>query len=231
MCIRDRAQANENSLLAQENAEQKLQLLREEQQNQRLMWAIIATATLVVLLIGTQIHNRKQQNILYRLANYDQLTGLPNRTYTLQKLQASHQKLKPKHSIYIVMLDLDYFKQINDQLGHDVGDQVLSQIGKLFQKHISQPHLVGRFGGEEFLLAFIDSQIEEVKRVIEKLRQDAYDINRQVKTPEQKECPPIRFSAGLSSCQSNTTVLDSIKQADIAMYQAKNAGRDQTMAS
>ncbi len=224
------AQAKENSLLAQENAEQKLQLINEEQQNQRLIWAVIATATLIVLLIGTQIHNRKQQNKLYRLANYDQLTGLPNRSYVLQKLQASHQKLKPNHSIFIVMLDLDHFKQINDRLGHDVGDQVLNQIGQLCRQHIVQPHIAGRFGGEEFLLAFFDSSVEEVTTIIETLRQHASNINNRIKTDNNTACPPISFSAGLSSCQSNKAISDCIKNADLAMYQAKNAGRNQMVA-
>ncbi len=223
------AQAKENSLLSQENAEQKLRLLNEEQQNNKLMLAIIATASLVVILIATELHNRKQQRRLYQLANYDQLTGLPNRTYTLQKLKANHHKLKPEQFIYIVMLDLDYFKQINDRLGHDVGDQVLNQIGQLCRQHIVQPHIAGRFGGEEFLLAFFDSSVEEVTTIIETLRQHASNINKLIKTDNNTACPPISFSAGLSSCQSNKAISDCIKNADLAMYQAKNAGRNQTM--
>ncbi len=124
------AQAKENSILAKENAEQKLMLIKEEQQNQRLMMGVFATVSLVVLLILAVINNKKQQTKLYHLANFDQLTGLPNRSHIMTLLRQIHARLQPNQSIHLVMLDLDDFKQINDRFGHDAGDQVLIQLGK-----------------------------------------------------------------------------------------------------
>ena len=218
-----------NSMLAKENAEQKLQLLQEAQQNQKLMLTTIATTSLMLLLIAAAIYNRKQQHKLYQLANYDQLTGLPNRAHLMNLLKTIHQQLKTNQSIHLVMLDLDNFKQINDQLGHDVGDQVLKQVGELCQQLVSEPNLAGRFGGEEFLLVFIDCSVDEITQVIDTLRQQAADINHSIKTGNDLVCPPISFSAGLSSCENNKSINECIKIADLAMYEAKNTGRNRTV--
>ena len=220
-------QAKENSILARENAEQKLQLIKEEQQNQRLLMGILAAVSLILLLILAVIYNKKQQTRLYQLANYDQLTGLPNRSYILTLLRQIHAQLQPNQSIHLVMLDLDNFKQINDQFGHDAGDQVLIQLGQLCQQHITAPNLAGRFGGEEFLLVFVDSHTDQVIADIETLRLQAHDIN----TIIHPECPPIHFSSGLTECQGNQNINTCIKSADLAMYQAKNSGRNRTVIS
>lgn len=195
-----------NSLLAQENAEQKLQLLNEAQQNQKLMVATIATTSLLLLLIAVAINNENQQRKSHQLANYDQLTGLRNRTYIMNLLKSIHQKLKPNQSIHLVKLDLDNFKQINDQLGHDVGDQVLKQLGELCQRLISEPNLAGRFGGEEFLLVFIGGAVDEVTQVVDALRHQAAGINHSIKTGNELTCPPISFSAGLSNCKTSPSM-------------------------
>ncbi|MCX7545425.1 GGDEF domain-containing protein [Marinicella gelatinilytica] len=220
-------QAKENSILAKENAEQKLQLVKEEQQNQRLMMGIFAAVSLVFLLIFAVIYNKKQQAKLYQLANFDQLTGLFNRSHIMTLLKQIHARLKTNQSIHLVMLDLDNFKQINDQFGHDAGDQVLIQLGQLCQQHITAPNLAGRFGGEEFLLVLVDSNTDQVSKKIETLRIQAQHIN----TTIHPECPPIHFSAGLSECRYNQVITECIKCADLAMYQAKNSGRNRTVVS
>ncbi len=220
-------QAKENSILAKKNAEQKLRLIKEEQQNQRLMMGILAAVSLVLLLFLAVIYNKKQQAKLYQLANYDQLTGLPNRSHIMTLLRQIHAQLRANQCIHLVMLDLDNFKQINDRFGHDAGDQVLIQLGQLCQQHITAPNLAGRFGGEEFLLVFVDSHTDQVIADLEMLRLQTQDIN----TTIHPECPPIHFSAGLTECHGNQNINACIKSADLAMYQAKNSGRNRTVIS
>jgi|GEM_PF-2231732 len=220
-----KTQANANKLLSQENAVQKLELSKEQQQNQILVIAIIATAIVVLLLLLFALKSRKQKQLLFKAANIDSLTGLTNRAHCLQQLKNRHQHLIPGQNIYIAMLDLDHFKQINDHLGHDIGDQVLQDMGRIYQKHILPPHLVGRFGGEEFLLAFVEIEYKEALSHIESIRTEAKSINLKI----GDNCPAIGFSVGVSTCQSGDLLKEKIKAADFAMYQAKNTGRNKTV--
>lgn len=217
-------QANANELLVQENAVQKLKLIKEQQQNQTLLIAISATTVILLLLLLLAIKSRKQKQQLFISANFDSLTGLANRPYILQQLNACHQQLKAQQSMHIAMLDLDHFKQINDQLGHDVGDQVLNAMGVICQEVVVAPHLVGRFGGEEFLFAFIDIPYDNVQVIIEKIRQQASNINQNINA----NCPAIGFSVGITSCKAEDSLKHKIIAADLAMYAAKNAGRNKT---
>ncbi|TDR22735.1 GGDEF domain-containing protein [Marinicella litoralis] len=220
-------QANANLLLSQENAVQKLNLTKEKQQNQILIIAIIATTVIVLLLLLLALKSRKQKQLLFQSANFDSLTRLANRSYIWQQLDQYHQQLKSQQTIYLAMLDLDHFKQINDQLGHDVGDQVLQAMGKICQQNIQPPNLVGRFGGEEFLLAFIDIEYSEIHTIIENIRQQAKRIN----IKNDLQCPTIGFSVGIATCKADDSLKEKIKVADLAMYEAKNTGRNKTVSS
>lgn len=218
-------QAIANQLLSQENAVQKLKLSKEQQQNQILITAIIATTVIVLLLMLLAIKTRKQKQLLFKSANFDSLTRLANRSHILHQLNTCYQKLRPDQRLYIAMLDLDHFKQINDQLGHDVGDQVLQAMGDLCRNHILPPHTVGRFGGEEFLLAFVEADNDEVLSIIDSIRNAAKNINLKI----DADCPPIGFSVGISSCLSSDSLKEKIKAADLNMYEAKNTGRNKTV--
>ncbi len=219
--------AKTNQLLSQENAVQKLNLTKEKQHNQILIIVISAITVIVLLLLYMAAKSRKQKQLLFKSAHYDSLTGLANRSYILQQLEACQHQLGPKQSMYVAMLDLDHFKQINDQLGHDVGDQVLQAMGQICKQQITSPHLVGRFGGEEFLLAFIDIEFNEVENILETIRKQAESIHLKL----DQGCPPIGFSVGVTACSSKETLKECIKAADLAMYQAKNSGRSRTVLS
>lgn len=224
-------QAKENSLLAKENAEQKLYLLKQEQSNQLLMIGLLTAAGVVILLVLMALRSRQQKQQLFKLANFDQLTGLANRNHIMGLLKAQKNQLSSEQNMQIVMLDLDHFKQINDQLGHEVGDHVLKYFGQLCNKNITSPNLVGRFGGEEFLLALVNCSNEDASETIDSLRSDAQSISDKIKQDIATDCPSIGFSAGISNCRNDTPLNECIKNADLAMYQAKNNGRNRTVVS
>jgi len=216
------SKARENDQLSAQNASQRLELLAEKQHNQLLTLSVAAAAVILGLLVILVYRNKQQQKALSRLANTDQLTCLPNRSHILELLSKKQQQLTGDQTLMVCMLDLDHFKKINDELGHDVGDQTLSLIGSQCQELITPPDLAGRFGGEEFLI------------ILEGTEQLAYDRLLQL----QAACTqagasllpnhlPMSFSAGISRCGANDELKAAIIAADLAMYQAKNAGRGQ----
>lgn len=220
-------QSQQNLLLAQENAQQKLVLLQQQQHN-RLLWLGMGATSLIALLLFLLVHrSRKQKQALYQLANFDSLTGLPNRAHIMQLIQAQHQQLNTDQHLHIGMLDLDHFKQINDQLGHDTGDRVLQAVGDICRAHIQTPHLAGRFGGEEFLLAFVNLSNQQVQNIMDTIKQQTEALAQQPQLSGQ----PISFSAGVRQCFPTDPLKDTISFADQAMYAAKHTGRNRVVFS
>lgn len=217
-----------NQLLEQENANQKLLLLREAQAKQILLISLITAAVIVLILSITYLQNKQQKRKLFQLANYDSLTQLPNRSHTLKQLQNMSLALHPNDQLLIVMIDLDNFKTINDVLGHDAGDRVLEKMGALCLHMIQPPQLCGRFGGEEFLLAMPDTDIEQAYTTIDQLR-SAYqqtDINQDGNSNKMNHL--MGFSAGIATHRSEDDLKESIKAADLAMYAAKQGDKNRT---
>lgn len=161
---------------------------------------------------------------LMRLANEDSLTGLCNRKAFLE--QSTQQIARAKRNnlcLGIAILDLDHFKLINDQFGHDMGDHVLQLVANTFSLTLRQEDIVGRIGGEEFGICMIapnQLMIEEsLLRLLEAVRH----------TAEDQPFAPLTASIGLSYSDASHTqqLSELLKQADIALYQAKRDGRDQ----
>lgn len=157
-----------------------------------------------------------------QLANTDPLTQLMNR-YGLQ----TQLRAKPEQSEgVVVMLDVDNFKTINDNHGHDAGDMVLVRLANVLELHTKGRDLVARWGGEEFVMVLFDTPIEQATKLVQqiqfKFKQEHFDLNGS-KTQ-------ITFSAGLARMASIADFEAAIKAADIKLYEAKDAGRDQVFA-
>ncbi|CAM2009837.1 GGDEF domain-containing response regulator [Acanthopleuribacter pedis] len=157
----------------------------------------------------------------------DYLTGLYNRRYFMEaghKLFANAQR--GNLNLCIAMIDVDYFKSINDTFGHDAGDQVLRQVSALLQRNLRKADLVSRYGGEEFCVAALNLNYREALRVFEKVRatieENVFYINHK----------PIhvRVSIGVSTYLANT-LDEMIREADRGLYQAKNKGRNQVVVN
>jgi diguanylate cyclase (GGDEF)-like protein len=103
---------------------------------------------------------------LETLALYDHLTGLPNRCLIQDRMQQQlHTSKREQHPLAIIMVDLDRFKEVNDTLGHHVGDELLIQTGKRFQHMLRQADTIGRLGGDEFAVILPDTDARSARKV------------------------------------------------------------------
>ena len=164
---------------------------------------------------------RRLQKRLERMAHEDQLTGLPNRRRTKQILEEeinrSHRSGQP---LSLLALDLDYFKWVNDQHGHDVGDQVLVQMGITLSERLRSTDTLGRWGGEEFFVILPETGAEGARQVAETLRQTSASCVLIGETP-------ITVSIGVTEYKLTESLRTFIQRADSILYEAKYSGRNQ----
>ena len=185
----------------------------------------------VICAIVRDISERKKADKEIRFqAHYDSLTGLPNRRLMLDRISQALVSSQ-RHSYFnaLLFVDLDHFKFINDSLGHSVGDELLIQIADILRVHIREEDTAARFGGDEFVILFkhLGSAREaaalKAERLAESLQQQisrSYQIN--------DHSIHVTSSIGIYLFPSNEDTLDDIiKQADTAMYSAKDSGRNQ----
>ncbi|MBR5494385.1 MAG: GGDEF domain-containing protein [Psychrobacter sp.] len=116
------------------------------------------------------LDNSKAEIMQY--ANQDELTQLKSRRYGLTQMQQALLAMGDKQDFSVILLDLDWFKSINDNYGHEVGDQVLSEVAQTLLKSLSEESIVSRYGGEEFLIVLPDTQHDSAMTIAKQLRQD-----------------------------------------------------------
>ena len=161
-----------------------------------------------------------------QLSITDELTGLPNRRAFMRRLEDELGRAQRYNfNLALAMVDLDYFKQINDQYGHPVGDKVLKYYANKLFTIFRQHDLVCRYGGEEFAVLFPNTSEEGALAAMEKVRNRAKqsfieDGVIQIKVPS--------FSAGLTLFEPSDSAATMIQRADKALYHAKSCGRDRT---
>jgi diguanylate cyclase (GGDEF)-like protein len=169
------------------------------------------------------IERKRYQEELERQANYDALTGLPNRHLFHDRLKQAVFAQRNARSIAVVFMDLDHFKVINDSLGHNFGDEVLRHVGERLQTAVRDGDTVARLGGDEFVLILSDQTREDVifrtmRRLIGKVSEPITIGDRELN---------ITCSAGISLYpQDGPDVQTLLKNADAAMYRAKSQGRN-----
>lgn len=162
---------------------------------------------------------RSLRRSMYR----DSLTGLLNHTSTKEAVrQALQQAERTEVPLTVMMLDIDHFKKVNDRFGHPAGDQIIRSLAWLLKQRVRKTDIVGRYGGEEFLVALPNANAEHALRIMDKIRQDFHEIRH--RTPEGYF--HISFSGGLACYPQLTDGESLIKAADGALYQAKRAGRN-----
>ncbi|MFK8079166.1 MAG: putative bifunctional diguanylate cyclase/phosphodiesterase [Granulosicoccus sp.] len=175
--------------------------------------------------LKTETLLRNANEYLDELAHHDPLTRLPNRVMFTDRLQSMIlERTSEKAKIGIIYLDLDGFKPINDTLGHQTGDKVLCTIAGRLGKHLHSADTVARIGGDEFTVILdnpksADDAIAQAKRIGDIIRQPIHTSEGTVS---------VSCSMGISLYPEHAQRTDElVKGADAAMYQAKNAGRDQ----
>jgi diguanylate cyclase (GGDEF)-like protein len=155
-----------------------------------------------------------------RLATHDELTGLANRRHMQERLaQEQYRFLRQGHPFCIAIIDLDNFKQINDEHGHAAGDQVLRAFATEAIATLRSTDLFARWGGEEFLLLLPDTRglqaLASLQRMLTRIRMLPHETG-----------VGLTFSAGVTEHRRDETVADTIARADRGMYEAKSAGRN-----
>lgn len=164
---------------------------------------------------------------LYEQSIHDSLTGLFNRRYLDETLPRELQRtIREQQSLCVAMLDLDYFKSFNDTHGHAAGDEVLKFIGDLLQDVFRGSDISCRFGGEEFLVVMINTDLTAAQIRLEQFR----ELVKKGKVYfHGQPLPPMTVSIGVAEAPGQgITVKEIIHAADVALYSAKEAGRDRT---
>ncbi len=162
------------------------------------------------------------------LSLHDPLTGLYNRRHMdevlLHEVQLARRKAR---SLTAIMLDIDHFKHFNDQFGHEAGDEVLREVGKLLSSQVRETDMACRYGGEEFLLLLPESTLETAAERAEALRLKVRELELR---HQQHALGRITISLGVAELPEHAETGDAlITAADTALYQAKNAGRDRVV--
>ena len=160
---------------------------------------------------------------LDKRAKTDPLTGLFNRGGLYPQMFALKKQLELNHSCFgVLLLDLDYFKEVNDQCGHLQGDHLLISVAAILQSICSTQGVCARWGGEEFLILMPDCSEKSLHAMAENIMQAI----RSVPLPGNDE-RYLSASIGVYFCREAEMIDDSIRKADLAMYKAKAQGRDQ----
>lgn len=154
----------------------------------------------------------------------DFLTGLPNRRHFLERAgQELARAARYGHTLSLLMIDIDYFKSINDGFGHPAGDRAIIAVGRHCAEACRSSDLAGRLGGEEFAMLLPEAGLAEAQAVAERLRQGAQALQ----VSEEGRPVPIKVSIGIACLEPGDTGPDTLlARADRALYAAKNAGRD-----
>ncbi|MCC5825972.1 GGDEF domain-containing protein [Alkalimonas sp.] len=192
----------------------------------------LASLLIVIIVCWINDHYRERSHQAMELlqqskelqANTDALTGLANRRFLDSSLlPALAQQSNEFFPLAVIMCDIDHFKQLNDQYGHDVGDEVLKGVANLFQQNLRQQDIACRIGGEEFLLILPHTSATDARNVAEKIRQQ-FAQQRWVTSDKDYK---VTASFGVAECNQAEQFNEAVKLADQQLYQAKHLGRNQ----
>ena len=193
----------------------------------------IAVSLLIFLLIIALIRSRKRAiemvdqatKDLRHLALHDPLTGLPNRTLIFDRAEQMLARARRREiSAAALFVDLDNFKEVNDTLGHDVGDELLRAAGARLQSAIRESDTLGRLGGDEFVVLVESEQADSRPKMVAERILSAFQEPFMLGTPSLIR--PIRITASVGIATGDrTTARELLRDADVALYQAKALGK------
>lgn len=192
--------------------------------NLKTFFMIMALVIIIqILYVLVWQKDRFAKNKLNYKATHDELTGLTNRAYFRKVFYKTIKKSKSKKTAAILFIDLDRFKEINDSFGHNFGDEVLVEVANRFKRVMRSNDTICRYGGDEFIILIND--IRDVKDVVEIVKKIMTSMNVPLRYNTQKIY--LTLSIGISLYPSDgTTVDDLLKNADSALYKAKDEGRN-----
>jgi len=208
---------------AQREAENRLLRGQQEVQRARMLALVALLALAGALVIGlgvVLVRQRRQRARLKRLAEVDELTGLPNRRAILEILNDASARQRGGRAI--AMLDIDHFKRVNDRFGHAAGDAALSTFAQVCSGMLREGDVMGRLGGEEFLIVFHRARAAELQPLFERMR-GALRATPIAGMPVEER---ISFCMGAVDLAAQASTQAALVAADEALYRAKSGGRD-----
>ena len=186
--------------------------------NQRNIISALIILSTIIIALG--LNGLRLNRLLKDLSQTDALSGLYNRRYMNKKLEeevSKYQRYKTPFSI--LLLDIDYFKEINDTYGHDKGDFVIKEISVLMQKNIRNSDICARWGGEEFLILAPNSDLTSAIKLANNLKELIENFNFEMSSS-------VTVSIGVSSIDTHLEQDGLLKLVDNALYKAKEKGRN-----
>ena len=160
---------------------------------------------------------------LKEASTHDALTGIANRRLLTERLREETERAKRySRPLCVVMIDIDRFKLINDEHGHEVGDNVLMEVVRVMEAEIRDHDLCGRWGGEEFLLLMPETTRDQAVRVMERLRQAVANLRVRI----NDDTLSVTVSLGMAELHANENYSSAINRADVALLRAKRNGRN-----
>jgi diguanylate cyclase (GGDEF)-like protein len=206
-----------------------------------LLQLLTFSGTIIVMLFtGSSIHQLREkaknqyialQDALEKnkmLAKTDELTGLYNRRYFMEKLSQQKALAEREDSDFVLCFcDLDHFKSINDTFGHHTGDIVLQKFGEILKSSIREIDYAARFGGEEFVCLLVNTDVNNAVKVTERIRESLASFNFNDIAPSLH----ATVSIGVSNFRQFNTIQETLMNADNRMYRAKQLGRNQVICS
>jgi diguanylate cyclase (GGDEF)-like protein len=166
---------------------------------------------------------KRKQKELFLQANFDNLTSLHNRQHFLFELKEAIQRIKrDQQKIAVLFIDIDHFKEINDSKGHHIGDEVLKIVAKRLKESVRETDIVGRFGGDEFVILINIKSTNEISELVNRI---LIELKQPIVIEHHQHF--VSGSIGISIAPDDSTDLNELIQfADSAMYKSKNDGKD-----
>jgi polar amino acid transport system substrate-binding protein len=196
--------------------------------NQKNLLKIISIFSAVIVILVAFIYfllqelkkRKKLEAELTKLTYYDALTNIYNR-YKINKLLSKNISYTKRHQtpLSIIFFDIDFFKLVNDNYGHEMGDKILKEVAELISNNLRKYDLLGRWGGEEFIIILPNTDIKNALKVAQKLKKEVENFN--FSHNETLTC-----SFGVTQFQTDDDIKSLLKRADTFLYKAKKNGRN-----
>ena len=219
---------NRNKVLVKENELKNLKIAQQESERKYWLLIVILAVLVIVIIITVLFKQIDIRNQFRKMALRDYLTKSPNRRAILREAEQRFEfSLQNKQVFSIGIVDFDNFKKLNDTYGHDVGDQVLKTFAKACHSVLRSQDAFGRYGGEEWLIVFSDTQKEYIHSIFERL---TIELNNQPINEITEELK-LSFSMGVAQLDpaTDTELRMVIARADANLYKAKENGRNQVV--